>query len=96
MSDADSNGKPEKLSDAVRIRQQRRKHWEEEGERSLWKNLSMIGSLGWLVVVPTLVGTFVGRLIDRTCEQGIFWTATLIFLGVVFGCYLAWQKVKGE
>jgi ATP synthase protein I len=96
MSDSHANGKPEELSEAVRLRQERQKRWEREGERSLWKNLSMIGSLGWLVIVPTLVGTFVGRLIDRTFEQGIFWTATLIFLGVAFGCYLAWQKVKSE
>jgi ATP synthase protein I len=96
MSDAGGKDRGEKLSDAVRIREERRRRWEREGERSLWKNLSMIGSLGWLVIVPTLIGTFVGRLIDRTFEQGIFWTATLIFLGVAFGSYLAWQKVKSE
>lgn len=96
MSDSDGNGEPEELSEAVKLRQERRKRWEREGERSLWRNLSMIGSLGWLVVVPALVGTFVGRLIDRAFDQGIFWTAALIFLGVAFGCYLAWQKVKGE
>ena len=96
MSDPQANEKREELSEAVRLRQERRRRWQREGERSLWQNLSMIGSLGWLVVVPTLVGTFVGRLLDRTFEQGIFWTAAMIFLGVAFGCYLAWQKVKGE
>ncbi len=96
MSESERTEKPEELSEAVRIRQQRRARWEREGERSLWKNLSMIGSLGWLVVVPTLIGAFAGRLLDQTFGQGIFWTAALIFLGVAFGSYLAWQKVKRE
>jgi ATP synthase protein I len=96
MSDSQDHPSPEELAEAVRLRQERRKRWEREGERSLWKNLSMIGSLGWLVIVPTLIGTFAGRLLDRAFDQGIFWTAALIFVGVSFGCYLAWQKVSKE
>ena len=37
-------------SRAVRLREARRQRWEEEGERPLWRNLSMVGALGWLVV----------------------------------------------
>ncbi len=33
---------------AIRLREERRDRWQQEGERSLWQNLSMIGSLGWL------------------------------------------------
>jgi ATP synthase protein I len=96
MNEVDGKGGAEELSQAVRLRQERRDSWEREGERPLWKNLSMIGSLGWLIIVPTLAGSFAGRLLDRWFNQGIFWTATMIFLGVSLGCYLAWQKVKGE
>jgi len=88
--------KENNLSEAIRLRDERRKRWQKEGERSLWKNLSMIGSLGWLVVVPTLAGVFFGRLLDHFFEQSIFWTGSLIFTGIVFGCYLAWQRIKEE
>lgn len=96
MSDSGENGKAEELSKAIRLREKRRSRWLREGERPIWKNLSMIGSLGWLVVAPTLLGVFVGRLLDRVFGQGIFWTSALIFLGITIGSYLAWQKVQRE
>ena len=87
------NGEMERV---VRLRKERRDRWEKEGERSLWQNLSMIGALGWLIVVPTLLGVLLGRWLDRTFESGIFFSGALIFLGVALGSYLAWQRVRKE
>ena len=42
------------------------------------------------------IGVLVGRWLDRTFETGIFFSGSLIFLGVTFGCYLAWQRVNRE
>ncbi len=81
---------------AVRVREQRSERWKKEGERPVWRNLSMIGALGWLIVTPTLLGVFIGRWLDQTLDRGIFFTGSLIFLGLVFGCYFAWQKVSKE
>jgi ATP synthase protein I len=53
----------------------------------------MIGALGWLVVIPTLVGILVGRWLDRLWETGIMWTAALLFVGLVAGCTLAWKRI---
>lgn len=86
----------EKMRDAVRLRQERRDQWKREGERSMWRNLSMIGALGWLVVVPTLIGVLVGRWLDGMFETGIFFSGASIFLGVSVGCYLAWRRVNEE
>ena len=86
----------EKMRRAVRLREQRRERWKREGERSLWQNLSMVGALGWLIVVPTLLGVLVGRWLDSHFETGIFFTGALIFLGIAFGCYLAWQRINKE
>ena len=80
----------------MRLREERRQRWEKEGERSLWQNLSMIGALGWLIVTPTLIGVLVGRWLDRRFDTDIFFSGALIFLGVAFGCYLAWQRVNKE
>lgn len=85
-----------KMQRAVRLREERRERWEREGERSLWQNLSMIGALGWLIVVPTLIGVLIGRWLDHRFETGIFFSGALIFLGITIGCYLAWQRVKKE
>ncbi|MEJ1995888.1 MAG: AtpZ/AtpI family protein [Limibacillus sp.] len=83
-----------KIKRAIRLREERRERWETEGERSLWKNLSMIGALGWLIVTPTLLGILVGSWLDRMLGSGIFFTGSFIFLGVSLGCFLAWRKVN--
>jgi ATP synthase protein I len=88
----DDNGR-ESLARSVRKRRTRRELWLREGERSLGQNLAWIGTLGWLVVVPTLAGLFAGRWIDRHWATGIFWTVSLLFAGLCVGCYLAWQRV---
>jgi ATP synthase protein I len=60
------------------------------------RNLALIGTLGWLVVTPTLLGLFAGRWIDRHEETGIFWTAALLVAGVAVGCRLAWKRIGEE
>lgn len=84
------------MQKAVRLRDERSKRWKKEGERSLWQNLSMVGALGWLIIVPTLLGVLLGRWLDRRFETGIFFSGALIFLGIAIGCYLAWQRVSKE
>ena len=84
------------LGDAVRLREQRRARWKREGERSIGQNLAMIGSLGWSVVVPTLIGTFAGRWLDRHFLTGIFWTLGLLVAGLGLGCGIAWRRIRSE
>jgi ATP synthase protein I len=81
---------------AVKLREERQERYKEEGERSIWMNLSMVGALGWLIVTPILLGVLIGRWLDRTQHTGIFFSGAFIFLGVVVGCYLAWQRIKKE
>lgn len=83
----------ETLRRSVRTRRKRKERWEREGERSLAQTLGMIGALGWLVVIPTLVGILIGRWLDRLWETGIMWTAALLFVGLVVGCSLAWRRI---
>jgi ATP synthase protein I len=86
----------EKLGQAVRKRQERRELWRREGERSLGQNLAMIGTLGWTIVVPTLLGVFAGRWLDRTFHSGIFWTLGLLVAGLALGCTFAWRRMHSE
>jgi len=86
----------EKLSDAVKTRQERRERWQREGERSIGQNLAMIGVLGWTIVLPTLLGLFAGRWLDRQFHMGIFWTLALLVVGLTAGCMLAWRRMHNE
>jgi ATP synthase protein I len=86
----------EKLSDAVKTRHERRERWQREGERSIGQNLAMIGVLGWTIVLPTLLGLFAGRWLDRQFHMGIFWTLALLAVGLTAGCMLAWRRMHNE
>jgi len=86
----------DKLDKAVRRHRQRRKYWQEVGERSLAENLALIGSVGWLVVIPILLGIYLGRWIDQWAHTGIFWTATFTLLGACVGSYLGWRRIQHE
>ncbi len=95
MSDKNHEAR-EEMQDAIRKRQERREAWDKDGERPLWKNLSMVGALGWLVVVPTLIGVFVGRWLDGVFETGVTFSGALTFLGAGLGFYLAWRRMNEE
>jgi len=93
MSEPNNNNH---LHESVEVRRSREEHWRRTGERPVWRNLSMIGALGWLIVVPILLGAFIGRWLDRALSQNVFWTGSLIFVGAVVGFYLAWQRIEKE
>lgn len=96
MTPPPNNEAHRKMRRAVHLREQRRERWEREGERSLWKNMSMIGALGWLIVTPILLGILIGRWLDHLFHSGIFYSGAMIFLGVALGSYLAWQRINRE
>ena len=81
------------LTAAIARRREQRERWRKEGERPLAQNLALIGTLGWLLVIPTLLGTFLGRFLDRRLGGNVTFTAALMFLGVVAGSWLIWRKV---
>lgn len=60
-------------------------------EPSVAARLGQIGVLGWLVVMPILMGVVLGRLADRTVDSGIFFTAPAIFIGAGIGLHAAWK-----
>jgi ATP synthase protein I len=96
MSRPSENHGNKEMHHAVELREKRVEQGKKDGERSIWQNLSMVGALGWLIVTPILIGIWLGRWLDRMFHSGIFFSGALIFLGVVIGCYLAWQRIKKE
>ena len=90
------NGGPDRLGEAIRLRRRRREDWHREGERSIGRNLAMIGALGWTIVLPTLLGIFAGRWLDHFFSSGIFWTLGLLAAGLATGCGMAWRRIERE
>jgi ATP synthase protein I len=80
--------------DALRVRAARQARWLRDGEPSSARRLAQIGVLGWIVVVPMLMGALGGRWLDGRLHSGIFWTAPLLMLGLVLGCWSAWKWVQ--
>ena len=85
--------KLEKVVDKVKAR---REHWERTGEWPVGRALAMMGRFGWTIVGPTLLGAFVGRWLDGVFKSGVFWSATLVFLGVAAGFYMVWQRMHTD
>lgn len=63
---------------------------------TFWQGLNLVGSVGWMVVLPALLGAFVGRWLDGRSGAGIFWTLSLLFVGLALGCISAWRHVRQE
>jgi ATP synthase protein I len=78
----------------VRQRAARHRRWLREGEGSTAQRLAQIGVLGWIIVVPMLLGIFAGRWLDRVFHSGLFWTAPLLMLGLGLGCWSAWKWIN--
>jgi ATP synthase protein I len=75
----------------ARLRAARRHRWVSDGDPSPAKRLGQIGVLGWIVVMPMLLGILAGRWLDGHFQSGLFWTAPLLMLGAALGCWSAWK-----
>lgn len=84
------------MEEAVKRAHARREHWLKTGEWPMGSALAMMGRFGWTIVAPILLGAFVGRWLDRTFDSGVFWSATLVFLGAAFGFWAVWQRMSSE
>lgn len=90
-----NKGRPDsELERAVERRRSREEQWRRKGERPLARNLALVGTLGWLIIVPALLGAFAGRALDRLLATGITFTAALICAGLAVGCWLAWDRTR--
>jgi ATP synthase protein I len=73
-----------------------RKMRARQSDQSVWFGLGMMGLVGWSVVVPTLIGTAIGRWLDDRHPGKNSWTLTLLVVGLVVGCLNAWHWVSKE
>ncbi len=84
----------DRLVTEVRRRGERHRRWLREGDPSVGRRLAQIGVLGWIIVVPMLLGLFAGRWLDRVFNSGLFCTAPLLMIGLAIGCWSAWKWMQ--
>ena len=90
---------PDKKDRLLSVAQQaveREERAREIPEPSLGARLGQIGVLGWAIIVPTLLGLFLGRWLDRIFPMkadgpNIFFSATFLMAGVAIGFWSAWR-----
>jgi ATP synthase protein I len=63
---------------------------------TFWQGLGLVGSVGWMVAVPAVFGALIGRWLDARFGTNVFWTLSLLFLGVTLGSGSAWRQIKRE
>lgn len=95
MADADKRNVNE-LSQQVGHKSRRKLQAQREEHRSVWSGLGMFGLIGWSIVAPTLAGAALGIWLDHHYPQSFSWTLSLLILGLLIGCIIAWQWVEKE
>ena len=68
----------------------------KKNKRSVWWGLGMFGLVGWSVVVPALLGAWLGHWLDKNHPATHSWTLTLLITGLALGCFNAWFWVQKE
>lgn len=66
----------------------------ERGHGSFWRSLSLLGSVGWPIVLLTAGGAVVGHWLDRRWDTGIRFALLLLMLGVGLGIGIAWHLIR--
>ncbi|WP_296706016.1 AtpZ/AtpI family protein [Rhodoblastus sp.] len=82
---------PDGLAGAARRAEKRSREGAKNPEPSLGARLGQIGILGWTIVLPTLLGVFIGRWLDHTLATGVLFSAPLIMIGAIIGLWSAWK-----
>lgn len=79
-------------------KKEKRKRYAKEHKKSwvYWMGFAVFGVIGWLVMIPMLLGLGVGIWIDRTWSSRFSWTLILAIGGLMLGCFSAWLWVSAE
>jgi ATP synthase protein I len=83
------------MGESVARFDERRRRWRAEGGRTLALAAAVAG-VGWLIVIPALLGFAVGHWLDTRLGTGVVMSGGLGFLGVALGCAAAWRRISAR
>jgi ATP synthase protein I len=64
--------------------------------RSFWAGVGLVGSVGWIIVLPTVAGALAGRKLDAWLDTELAFTLGLMLLGLASGGYTLWRIMAKE
>ncbi len=68
----------------------------EPGHRSFWRALSLLGTVGWPIVLLAAGGAVAGHWLDAQWHTGVRWALLLVTCGTMLGCWVAWRVIRTE
>jgi len=84
----------EKLRRSIE-RQAKRMEQAEQDRPTLLSQTAFLGVLALLLVIPVIVGAYLGRWLDGLTEgYSIHWTVSLIIIGVIVGIFNVYLFVR--
>ena len=68
------------------------RRWRKKG--IFWQKVLTVGAIGWMVVLPMVIGGYIGRYLDShlaSAPETVSWTVTFIIIGLFVACYSIWK-----
>ena len=65
----------------------------ESDDTSFWQSLSLLGSVGWPIVLATAGGALAGRWLHARWNTSIWLTLVLVVGGAVVGMVIMWKLI---
>jgi ATP synthase protein I len=84
------------LASKVKTVAERKLKARKNASGGVWFGLGMMGTVGWSVSVPTLLGAGLGIWLDGRYPSSHSWTLALLVAGLCAGCFNAWYWVSKE
>jgi ATP synthase protein I len=89
-SDAPHLAKQVDAKVALKLKAKRQKN------AGVWFGLGMMGTIGWSIAIPTLIGVGIGIWLDKQYADPRSWTLALLLAGLAVGCFTAWAWISKE
>lgn len=69
----------------------------KEEVRHAWAiSFLRFGIIGFIVIIPAMIGALLGMFLDVAVTAPFSWTVLLIVLGVACGFFISWSWIKKE
>ncbi len=76
------------------VQRDRERKEENERDKSFWISVGNMGTVGWSVSVPMVLGLLFGRWLDGRLDSGHVFLLFFMLVGLTLGCILAWRMIS--
>ena len=68
---------------------------KRDTEGRFWRSMSVVGAVGWPIVLLATGGALFGRVLDAHWGSGVRVTLALLGLGTLLGTWIALRTLRG-